>query len=51
MPYEPRGKCIYKKTTGKKVGCSESPKKYLRVLQAVEHGWKPGNSNKVKASF
>jgi len=30
-----------KKDSGKVVGHSENPKKYLRVLNAVEHGWKP----------
>ena len=34
MPYEARGKCVYKKDTGKKVGCTEgSVKKYLAALR------------------
>jgi hypothetical protein len=33
MPYIIKGKCIYKKDTGKKVGCTKSDsKKYLRAL-------------------
>lgn len=36
MPYIRKGKCVYKKTTGKKVGCSDSiekAKKYLTALR------------------
>lgn len=34
MPYKVKGKCIYKKDTGKKVGCTKgSVKKYLAALQ------------------
>lgn len=34
MPYQVRGKCVYKKDTGKKVGCTKgSIKKYLTALQ------------------
>jgi hypothetical protein len=34
MPYESKGKCVYKKT-GKKVGCTKgSVKKYLAALHA-----------------
>ena len=37
MPYEVRGKCVYKKDTGKKVGCTEGDvKKYLAALHANE---------------
>ena len=39
MPYERRGKCVYKKDTGKKKGCSDSvekTKKYLNKLRMVE---------------
>ena len=38
MPYERRGKCVVKKNTGKKVGCSTSipkAKKYLKKLHMV----------------
>jgi hypothetical protein len=35
MPYIRKGKCVYRKDTGKKVGCSssvEKAKKYLKAL-------------------
>lgn len=33
MPYKIQGKCIYKKDTGKKVGCTKGDvKKYLAAL-------------------
>jgi len=41
MPYKIVGHSIVKRDTGKVVGHSKNPKKYLRVLQAVEHGWVP----------
>jgi hypothetical protein len=41
MPYAIKGKSVIKKTTGKVVGHSSNPKKYLRTLQAIEHGFKP----------
>lgn len=41
MPYKIKGKTVVKKNTGEVVGHSKHPKEYLRVLQAVEHGWKP----------
>ena len=48
MPYAIRGNTVIKKTTGKTVGHSKNPKKYIRVLRAVEHGWKPtGKKAKV----
>lgn len=35
MPYKVKGKCVYKKDTGKKVGCTKgSVKKYLAALHA-----------------
>lgn len=37
MPYKRKGKCVYKKDTGKKVGCSKNvskAKKYIRALHA-----------------
>ena len=35
MHYKVRGKCVYKKDTGKKVGCTDgSVKKYLAALHA-----------------
>ena len=33
MPYKAKGKCVYRKDTGKKVGCTKgSVKKYLAAL-------------------
>ena len=38
MPYTARGKCVYKKDTGEKVGCTKGPvKKYLAALHANVH--------------
>ena len=35
MPYKVKGKCVYKKNSGKKVGCTKgSTKKYLAALHA-----------------
>jgi hypothetical protein len=37
MPYRRKGKCVYKKDTDKKVGCSKSTekaKKYIKALHA-----------------
>lgn len=35
MPYTSKGKCVYKKDTGEKVGCTKGPvKKYLAALHA-----------------
>lgn len=41
MPYVVREGAVYKADTGKKVGSSKNPKKYVKVLRAIEHGWKP----------
>lgn len=49
MPYAIKGKTVIKANTGKVVGHSINPKKYLRVLNAVEHGWTP--PKKRKASY
>lgn len=41
MPYTRKGKCVYKKDTGKKVGCSKSAgkaKKYIKALHANVEG-------------
>ena len=46
MPYKVKGKSVVKADTGKLVGHSEHPKEYLRVLQAVEHGWEPPKKGK-----
>jgi len=47
MPYEIRGKKVVKKKTGKVVGHSKNPKKYLRTLRAIEHGWHPTKSVRI----
>lgn len=41
MPYAIRGKSVIRKDTGKVVGHSNNPKKYLHTLQAIEHGFRP----------
>jgi hypothetical protein len=41
MPYKIKGKSVVKADTGKIVGHSKNPKKYLRMLQAIEHGFVP----------
>jgi len=42
MPYRIKGKSVQKKSNGwHKVGKSRNPKKYIKTLRAVEHGWKP----------
>lgn len=41
MPYSILGNKVIKADTGKVVGHSDNPKKYLRTLNAIEHGWKP----------
>lgn len=46
MPYKVVGKTVVRKDTGKVVGHSKNPKKYIRTLQAVEHGWKPTGKKK-----
>lgn len=37
MPYKIIGNRVVKKDSGKLVGKSKNPKKYLRTLQAIEH--------------
>ena len=46
MPYKIKDNAVVKKNSGKVVGHSKKPKKYLRVLEAVEHGWKPTGKRK-----
>lgn len=41
MPYQIQGNTVVKKSTGKVVGHSKNPKRYMRTLQAIEHGFKP----------
>lgn len=35
MPYERKGKCVYKKPSGKKVGCSDTEEKAKKYIQAL----------------
>ena len=51
MPYKIKGKCIYKKRTGKKVGCTKgSVKKYLAALQAnVQESSRKNNNLNFKS--
>jgi len=35
MPYKRVGKCVVKKDTGKKVGCSKSVKKAKKYIKAL----------------
>lgn len=42
MPYKIIGDIVKNTQTGEVKGHSDNPKKYLRTLMAVEHGWKPG---------
>lgn len=46
MPYAIRGKTVIKKSTGKTVGHSKNPKRYIKTLRAIEHGWKPTGKKK-----
>ena len=48
MPYKIRGNAVYKKDTGKLVGKSKNPKRYLRILQAIEHGFIPTKGKKMR---
>lgn len=45
MPYYSKGNIVYKKD-GKVVGKSKNPKKYIRTLNAVSHGFKTGFKTK-----
>lgn len=51
MPYKIKGNTVVKKDSGKVVGHSKNPKKYLRVLNAVENGWTPPVANKGTANL
>jgi hypothetical protein len=53
MPYKLNGNKVMHKKGGKwsvKQTCSspEAAKKAMRLLNAVEHGWKPGKSKNKK---
>lgn len=41
MPYSIKGSNVINKDTGKVVGKTKNPKKYMRTLQAIEHGFVP----------
>ena len=45
MPYAIHGNTVVKADTGKVVGHSKNPKKYLRTLRAVAHGFKPSRKS------
>ena len=55
MPYIRKGKTVYKKVDGlKKKGKSKSVKKaksHMRLLQGVEHGWKPTGVSTKKSAW
>lgn len=46
MPYAIRGNTVIKKNTGEIVGYSKKPKKYIKVLRAIENGWEPSKKKK-----
>ena len=46
MPYKIKGSTVTKH--GKVVGHSKNPKKYLRTLNAIEHGFVPNALGKTK---
>ena len=48
MPYARRGNTVVKKDSGEVVGHSKNPEKYMRTLQAIEHGWEPGKKKMKK---
>lgn len=48
MPYSIKGSAVVKADSGKVVGHSRNPKRYLRTLQAVEHGWRPSGKRRKK---
>jgi len=41
VPYVIREGGVHKADTGKLVGKSKNPKKYLRTLNAIDHGFVP----------
>ena len=50
-PYAVKGNTVVKADSGKVVGHSSNPKKYIRVLRAVEHGWRPTNNASRKRAM
>ncbi len=51
MPYAISGNSVIKRDTGQIVGHSNNPQKYLRVLNAVEHGWKPSKKKTLGNAY
>jgi len=51
MPYNIKGDTVVKKDSGKVVGHSKNPKKYVKVLNAVEHGWKPSGKRRTSDGY
>lgn len=45
MPYKIKESAVVKKDTGKVVGHSKNPKRYIKTLQAVEHGMIPNHGS------
>lgn len=50
MPYQIKGNAVIKKDSRKVVGHSSKPEEYIRVLRAVEHGWRPTGKRKISSS-
>ena len=50
MPYEIKGNAVVRKDSGKVIGHSSNLKNYMKVLNAVEHGWKPIGKKKISTS-
>ena len=49
MPYKAKGKCVYKKDTGAKVGCTKgSVKRYLAALHANADESVEENINEIR---
>jgi len=51
MPYAVKGKTVIRRDTGRVVGHSKNPKKYLRTLNAIEHGFRPSKVKRVSSKF
>lgn len=50
MPYKIKGKCIYKKDTGAKVGCTKGDvHKYMAALQIHAHESEDKSLNEIRA--
>lgn len=48
MPYVKKGNAVYRKDTGQLVGHSANPTRYLRTLNAIEHGFVPNKQKNEK---